>query len=273
MTKTATEESAGTEMDFKNIRMERRGGVALVTVSRPEKYNALNRETLGEIESCFLQMAGDPQVRAVVITGEGEKAFISGADINELAVLDAMGAQEISAYGQRVFKRIAKFPRPVIAAVNGFALGGGCELALACHIRFASNNAKLGLPEVGLGIIPGYGGTQRLTRLIGYGRALELIVGAKTIDAAEANRIGLVNDVLPQDKLLEHCLKLAEKISKNAPLAVAAALEAAIKGSDMPLEGGLRLESTLFGVIGSTKDMHDGLNAFLEKREPEFKGR
>jgi enoyl-CoA hydratase len=258
---------------YENLLLERRGAVALVTVSRPEKYNALNRETLGELEDCFRRLAEDGTARAVVVTGAGEKAFVSGADVAELAVLDARGAEEISSYGQSVFHRVAGLTKPVIAAVNGFALGGGLELALACHLRVASENAKLGLPEVGLGIIPGYGGTQRLVRLVGYGRALELIVTARAIDAPEAARIGLVNEVVPAEKLLEHCLALGERIARNAPLAVAAALEAALRGSEMPLDAGLRLESALFGVVGSTEDMHEGLKAFLEKRKPAFRGK
>jgi enoyl-CoA hydratase len=268
-----TEESVSSMPSYKNLTVEMRGAVALVTVSREEKYNALNRETLGEIDDCFKRLQESVEVRAVVVTGAGEKAFISGADIGELAVLDAKGAQEISAYGQRVFDRIAGLSKPVIAAVNGFALGGGCELALACHIRIASDNAKLGLPEVSLGIIPGYGGTQRLVRLVGYGRAVELIVTAKPIDAAEADRIGLVNAVVPQAELLAHCMGMAERVAKNAPLAVAAALEAAMRGTDGPLAAGLRMESAYFGVIGSTEDMHEGLNAFLEKRKPTYRGK
>ena len=269
----STEASVTATPTYSNLTLELRGAVALVTVSRVEKYNALNRETLAEIDDCFTRLQAEDGVRAVVVTGAGEKAFVSGADIGELAVLDAKGAQEISAYGQRVFDRIAGLTKPVLAAVNGFALGGGCELALACHMRFASETAKLGLPEVGLGIIPGYGGTQRLVRLVGYGRAVELIVTARPIDAGEADRIGLVNGVVPQAELLPHCLGIAEHISKNAPLAVAAALEAAMRGADGPLASGLRLESAFFGVIGSTEDMHEGLNAFLEKRKPTYRGK
>ena len=267
------EASVSVTPTYRNLALERRGAVALVTISRVEKYNALNRETLGEIDDCFRHLEADDAVRAVVVTGAGEKAFVSGADIGELAVLDAKGAQEISAYGQSVFDRIAGLTKPVIAAVNGFALGGGCELALACHLRFASDNAKLGLPEVGLGIIPGYGGTQRLVRLVGYGRAVELIVTARPIEAAEADRIGLVNGVLPRAELLPHCLGIAERIANNAPLAVAAALEAAMRGADGPLASGLRLESAFFGVLGATEDMHEGLNAFLEKRKPTYRGK
>ncbi len=270
---STTEDTVAAMPQYANLTFEMRDAVALVTVSRPEKYNALDRTTLRELDDCFRRLAADGAVRAVVVTGAGEKAFVSGADIGELAVLDAQGAQEISAYGQSVFDRIAASTKPVLAAVNGYALGGGCELALACHLRFASEKAKLGLPEVGLGIIPGYGGTQRLTRLVGYGRALELIVSARSVDAAEAARIGLVNEVVPADRLLEHCMALAGRIARNAPLAVAAALEAALRGAEMPLAAGLRLESALFGVVGATQDMHEGLKAFLEKRTPSFHGR
>lgn len=273
MDNSATEVKAATIPDYRNIRHERREAVALVTVNRPEKYNALTRDTLGELEDCFTRLAKDRQVRAVVVTGAGEKAFVAGADIAELAALDALGAQEISIYGQHVFNLIASFPQPVIAAVNGFALGGGCELAIACHIRIASENAKLGVPEVGLGIIPGYGGTQRLPRLVGYGHAIEMICSGQPVNAAEAKRIGLVNDVVDQAGLLEHCLELAGKIAKNGPLAVSSGLKAARRGLEMPLEAGLELESTYFGLLGGTADMHDGLKAFLEKRKPDFRGR
>ena len=273
MSDTATDTRVETTMEFKNILVEALDGVSLIKINRPDKYNALNRETLAELGECVDKLAAEEWVRPLVITGEGKKAFVSGADIGELAVLDAVGSQEISAFGQSVFDKIAAFPQPVIAAVNGFALGGGCELALACHIRYASDNAKLGLPEVGLGIIPGYGGTQRLPRLIGYGRAIELVATAKPVDAEEAARIGLVNGVLPQAELLDHCLKIAGRIAKNGPLAVSAALEASVRGAEMPLDAALRLESMFFGVIGSTHDMHDGLNAFLEKRKPNFKNK
>jgi enoyl-CoA hydratase len=273
MEKSATEDAAGTIPDYKNIRHERREAVALITVNRPDKYNALTRETLTEFEDCFSRLAVDETLRAVIITGAGEKAFVAGADIAELAVLDALGAQEISMYGQKVFTLIASFPRPVIAAVNGFALGGGCELALACHLRFASDNAKMGVPEVGLGIIPGYGGTQRLTRLVGHGQAIQMICSGQPVDADEARRIGLVNDVLPQAELLDHCFKLAGKIAKNGSLAVSSGLKAALRGLEMPIDAGLELESTYFGLLGGTEDMHEGLKAFLEKRKPDFRGR
>jgi enoyl-CoA hydratase len=273
MDNSATQVNEGVIPEYKNIQHERRENTALVTVSRPEKYNALTHDTLVELEDCFTRLAKDKSVRAVVVTGAGEKAFVAGADIAELAALDALGAQETSIYGQHVFNLIASFPQPVIAAVNGFALGGGCELAVACHIRIASENAKLGLPEVGLGIIPGYGGTQRLPRLVGSGYAIEMICTGQPVDAAEAKRIGLVNDVVPQAELLDHCLKLAGKIAKQGPLAVSSGLKSAMRGLEMPIEAGLELESTYFGLLGGTEDMHDGLKAFLEKRKPDFRGR
>jgi enoyl-CoA hydratase len=265
--------SSATAETYRNLLVERRGPVALVTISRPDKHNALNRETLGEIDAVFASLATDPGVRAVVVTGAGEKAFVSGADINELAVLDARGAREASAFGQGVFDRVASFPQPVIAAVNGWALGGGCELALACHIRFVAESARFGLPEVSLGIVPGYGGTQRLSRLIGLGRAIELVASGRPIDAAEAFRLGLANRVLPLAELLTESIALGERIAANGPLAVSAALEAMVRGQNLSLAAALTLESTLFGILGSTEDMHEGLKAFLEKRKPNFQGR
>jgi enoyl-CoA hydratase len=268
---SATTQADGTAMT--NTKLERKGAVAILTISRPEKHNALNRETLSEIEATMLELARDEAVRALIITGAGEKAFVSGADINELAVLDARGAREISAFGQRVFNHIAQFKQPVIAAVNGWALGGGCELALACHMRFCSDNAKFGLPEVSLGIIPGYGGTQRLSRLVGLGRAVELVASGRTVDAHEALRIGLVQHVTSPAELFPNTLALAEKIAGNAPLAVSAALESMVRGQELALSDGLALESTMFGILGASEDMHEGLKAFLEKRKATFTGR
>ena len=265
--------SSATAETYRNLLVERRGPVALVTISRPDKHNALNRETLGEIEAVFTALSSDTSVRAVVVTGAGEKAFVSGADINELSVLDARGAREASAYGQRVFDRVAGFPQPVIAAVNGWALGGGCELALACHIRYAAETARFGLPEVSLGIVPGYGGTQRLARLVGLGRAIEMVAAGKPIDAAEAHRIGLVNRVVALADVVNESVALGERIAANGPLAVSAALEAMVNGQSLSLDAALTLESTLFGILGASEDMHDGLKAFLEKRKPNFQGR
>jgi enoyl-CoA hydratase len=255
------------------VQVEKKDAIAIVTIARPEKLNALNRAVLGELDCAFASLFADAAVRAIVLTGAGEKAFVAGADIGELAVLDTRGAEEASAYGSAIFRRIAESRAPVIAAVNGFALGGGCELALACAIRIASENAKFGLPEVGLGIIPGYGGTQRLPRIVGFGVAAELIATGRMVDAAEALRIGLVNRVVPPASLLEEALALAGKIAANAPLAVAAALEAARLSLDTDLDRGLRMESTLFGILGSTEDMHAGLKAFVEKKKASFEGR
>jgi len=233
--------------------------------------NALNRETLAEIEACALAFTADPEQGALIVTGAGEKSFISGADIQELAPLDPRGAEEISRMGQRVVEALERATKPVIAAINGYAFGGGCELALACHMRLASENAVLGLPEVKLGIIPGYGGTQRLPRLVGPGRALELILSARNVKADEAERIGLVNRVVPLAELVNEAVKLAQAILKNGPLAVEAALECVVRGMQLPLDQGLRFESGRFGILASSEDMHEGLQAFLDKRPANFK--
>ncbi|HTM58246.1 MAG TPA: enoyl-CoA hydratase-related protein [Candidatus Udaeobacter sp.] len=258
---------------FRFVRIENRGAVRVLFVHRPEVLNALNRETLGEIDQAVAQFIDDGAAGALIVTGSGEKSFISGADINELAVLDSRGAEEISRFGQRAVGRLEDSPKPVIAAINGFAFGGGCELALACHIRLASENAVLGLPEVGLGIIPGYGGTQRLPRLIGMGRALELILSGRRVKADEALAIGLVQRVVPRDQLLDQATELAAAILKNGPLAVSAALESVRRGLETPLSDALRLESALFGILASSRDMHEGLRAFLEKRPAQFERR
>jgi enoyl-CoA hydratase len=258
---------------YRNLVVESRGPVMILAVHRPEVRNALNRETLSEIEDCARRFVDDPDSGALIVTGSGEKSFIAGADIQELAVLDPRAAEQISRFGQRVFDVLEESPKPVIAAINGYALGGGCELALACHLRLASENAEMGLPEVMLGIIPGYGGTQRLPRLVGMGRALELILTGRRIAAAEAERIGLVNRVVPRDRLLEEAEKLALAILGNGPLAVAAALEGVRRGRSLSHEEGLRLESGLFGILASSEDMHEGLRAFLEKRAARFQRR
>ncbi len=258
---------------YRNLLVEQRGAVTVLFVNRPDKLNALNRETLGEIEDCARRFAADPARGALIVTGAGDKSFISGADIAELAALGPREAEEISRFGQRVFESLERCTRPVIAAVNGYAFGGGCELALACHMRIASENAVLGLPEVSLGIIPGYGGTQRLPRLVGSGRALEIILSGRRVKADEAERIGLVNRVVPREQLLEEAEKLALAILKNGPLAVAAALEAVTRGMQLPLDDGLRLESGLFGLLAASEDTHEGLQAFLEKRPADFQRR
>jgi enoyl-CoA hydratase len=258
---------------YRNLRLETRGAVTVLFVHRPDVLNALNRETLGEIEDAVQRFVADPAQGALIVTGSGEKSFISGADINELAVLDPRGAEEISRFGQRVVDRLEQSPKPVIAAINGYAFGGGCELALACHMRLASENAVLGLPEVSLGIIPGYGGTQRLPRLIGMGRALELILSGRRVKAEEAAALGLVNRIVPREQLLDETVKLAESMLKNGPLAVAASIEAVRRGVEMPLADALRLESSLFGILAASHDMHEGLKAFLEKRPAKFERR
>ncbi len=267
---TAAAMTTTTASTYRNLILERRGPVTALVVNRPDVLNALNRETLLEIEAAALAFASDPETGALIVTGAGEKSFISGADIQELAPLDPRGAEEISRLGQRVVGTLERASKPVIAAINGYAFGGGCELALACHMRIASENAVMGLPEVGLGIIPGYGGTQRLPRLVGPGRALELILSGRRVKADEAERIGLVNRVVPLATLREEAEKLAQSILKNGPLAVAAALEAVQRGMQLPLDQGLRFESCQFGVLAASEDMHEGLRAFLEKRPPRF---
>jgi enoyl-CoA hydratase len=263
--------STSTLLTFKNLLLERRDGVTVLTVNRPQVLNAINRETLAEIAEATRAFIADPSQGALIVTGSGEKAFISGADINELAPLGPAAAEDISRFGQAVVDQLERSPKPVIAAVNGYAFGGGCELALACHMRLASENAVMGLPEVKLGIIPGYGGTQRLPRLVGPGRALELILSARNVKSDEAERIGLVNRVVPLAELLPEAIKLAQTILKNGPLAVEAALECVVRGMQLPLDQGLRFESGRFGILASSEDMHEGLQAFLDKRPAGFK--
>ncbi|HEX7078174.1 MAG TPA: enoyl-CoA hydratase-related protein [Candidatus Eisenbacteria bacterium] len=259
-------------MTYENLTVETRDRVARVTLNRPKVLNALNEKTIREIHAVFASLRDDPSVGVAILTGAGEKAFVAGADINELAVMSPLGGEASSRLGQAALTEIESLGKPVIAAINGFALGGGLELALACHMRFASENAKVGLPEVGLGIIPGYGGTQRLPRLIGLGRALELIVTGRIIDAAEAFRLGLVNAVVPQADLLPHCEKVAGEILAKGSIAVRCAMDAAIRGLETDLEHGLAQESTYFGLLSATGDMREGLKAFLEKRKPNFTG-
>ena len=263
--------STSTLPTYRNLRLERRDQVTILFIDRPQVLNAINRETLGEIAEATRAFIADPAQGALVVTGSGEKAFISGADINELSTLGPAAAEDISRFGQQVVDQLERSPKPVIAAVNGYAFGGGCELALACHMRLASENAVMGLPEVKLGIIPGYGGTQRLPRLVGPGRALELILSARNVKAEEAEKIGLVNRVVPQAELLNEAVKLAQAILKNGPLAVEAALECVVRGMQLPLDQGLRFESGRFGILAASDDMHEGLQAFLDKRPAAFK--
>lgn len=258
---------------YQSIAVERRGKVTVLTVNRPDKLNAINRETLGEIATAARAFIADPGQGALVLTGAGAKAFIAGADIGELQPLGPGAAEDISRYGQGVVELLERSPKPVLAAVNGFAFGGGFELALACHIRLASDNAVLGLPEVSLGIIPGYGGTQRLPRLVGPGRALELILTGRRVKADEALAIGLVNKVVPQAELLDAAIAMAEAILKNGPLAVEAALECVVRGMSLPLDQALRFESGRFGILAASEDMHEGLQAFLDKRPANFQRR
>jgi len=260
-------------MAFENLLYEKRNGIAYVTVNRPEKLNALNRKTMEELRECFLDIERDDEVRAIILTGAGERAFVGGADINELAALTPVEGQEFSVRGQKVLDLIEHLGKPVIAAINGYALGGGCELALACTLRIASENARLGQPEVKLGLIPGYAGTQRLPRLVGRGRALEMLLSGDPVNAAEAYRIGLVNQVVPAQDLIAAAEKLAQKIMANAPLAVKFALEAVSHGLEMSEAEGQFLEANLFGLCCSTADMKEGTRAFLEKRPARFTGK
>jgi enoyl-CoA hydratase len=259
-------------MDYQNIKLETRDGIAVLTINRPEKLNALNVQTLGELEHAVGVCESDAAVRGVIVTGAGEKAFVAGADIAELAVLTPMGGQAIARRGQLLFERFERLGKPVIAAVNGFALGGGCELALACHVRLASENARLGTPEVKLGVICGYAGTQRLPRLVGKGRALEMLLTGDPVDAQEALRIGLVNRVVPKDKLMAEAEGLLRRMLANGPLALRATLEAVNRGLELPLDDAQRLEASLFGLLCSTADMREGTQAFVEKRAARFQG-
>jgi enoyl-CoA hydratase len=265
--------SVATLPSYRNLLIDRRDAVTILVVNRPDVLNALNRETLTEIADAARRFREDPAQCALVVTGAGEKSFVAGADINELSPLDARSAEEASRFGQSVFDLFETAAKPVIAAINGYALGGGCELALACHIRLASENAVLGLPEVGLGIIPGYGGTQRLPRLVGRGIALEWILTGRRVKADEAERCGLVNRVVPREQLLDEAVKLAQAMLKNGPLALSAALESVTRGGDLSVADGQRLESGLFGILAATEDMHEGMKAFLEKRPAQFKRR
>jgi enoyl-CoA hydratase len=260
-------------MSFENLLLDRDGGVATITINRPKVLNALNSQTLDELRRAILELKRDDGVRAVVLTGAGEKSFIAGADINELATQTPVSGREHAMSGQHVLDLIEHMGKPVIAAVNGFALGGGCELAMACTVRIAADTAKLGQPEINLGLIPGYAGTQRLARIVGTGRALELLLTGDLITAQEAHRLGLVNRVVAAADLMSEAKKLAASLAAKAPVAVKYILEAVHKGVEMPFAQAQVFEATLFGLVASTEDMREGTKAFLEKRKAEFKGK
>ena len=260
-------------MSYQTLLLDVKDNIAVVTLNRLDKLNALNAQTINDLNSVFDELKENEEVYVVVLTGSGEKAFVAGADIKELNKLDMISAKEFAEKGQQVFSKIEKFDKPVIAAVNGFALGGGCELALACHIRLASDNAKFGQPEVNLGIIPGYGGTQRLARLINSGRAMEYILTADMISADEAYRIGLVNKVYPQSELLDKATEMAKKITGKGQQAIRLAMKAVKAVDEMSLKEGQNLEASLFALCCGTEDFKEGTSAFLEKRKPEFKNK
>ena len=260
-------------MAYENLIYEKKDGIAYITFNRPKVLNALNRKTVEELREALLDARDDSAVRVLILTGSGEKAFVAGADIGELAQQTPVNGKEFSLFGQAVFHLLETMGKPSICAINGFALGGGCELALSCTIRIAAKTARLGQPEVKLGILPGYGGSQRLARLCGKGVAHELCLTGEMITADEALRVGLVNHVYEPAELLPAAETLAKKIIANAPLAVKFTMEAIERGSEMPLEEGLFLEATLFGVACATEDMREGTKAFLEKRPPQFKGK
>ncbi len=260
-------------MAYETLLYDVASGLARITVNRPDKLNALNGTVIRELGEAAEAAANDQAVRAVILTGAGPKAFVAGADIGELTTQGPMDGRARARAGQLVFRALEHMNKPVIAAVNGFALGGGCELAMACHIRIASDTAKFGQPEVKLGLLPGYGGTVRLPRIVGKGRALELLLTGAIIDAAEALRIGLVSRVVPADRLLAEAETLARSIMEQGPLAVRSVLEAVDAGYEMSQQDALLLEASLFGLLSSTDDMREGTRAFLEKRKPAFEGR
>ena len=258
---------------LENLLYEKKGAIAYVTLNRPKVLNALNQRTWENLRTAFEDARDDAQVRGVILTGAGDKAFIAGADISELSHVTAIEAEKSSTYGQEVLNLVENLGKPVIAAVNGFALGGGCETAMACTIRVASEQAKFGQPEVTLGLIPGGGGTQRLPRLIGKGRALQIILSGEMISAQEAFRIGLVNEVVPAAELITRAEAILKRIFSNAPVAVKYSLEAVNKGMETSQAEGLSLEASLFGLCAGTEDKKEGTSAFLEKRKPQFQGR
>jgi enoyl-CoA hydratase len=260
-------------MAFDNLLFERDGAVAIVTINRPKVLNALNTQTLDELRRLILDLKQDDGTRVVILTGAGDKAFVAGADINELAVQTPTSGREHALAGQHVFDAIENLGKPVIAAINGYALGGGCELAMACTLRIAAETAKLGQPEITLGLLPGYAGTQRLPRLVGKGNAMEMMLTGALIGADDAQRIGLVNRVVSPALLMLETRKLADQLARSAPIAMRYIINAVNSGAEMPFAEACQYEATLFGLIASTDDMREGTTAFLEKRKPEFKGR
>ena len=267
------EKSGGAAFNLANVLYEKKDGVAYVTVNRPKVLNALNTPTWRDLRTAFEDARDDATVRGVILTGAGTKAFIAGADIGELAHATGFDAEQSSRFGQGVLDLIENLGKPVIAAVNGFALGGGCETAMACTVRLAVETAKFGQPEVALGLLPGGGGTQRLPRLVGKGRALQLILSGEMISAAEAYRIGLINEIVPAAELISRAEAILKKIAANAPIAVKFALEAINKGMETSQSEGLLLEASYFGLCAATEDKKEGTSAFLEKRAPRFNGR
>jgi enoyl-CoA hydratase len=260
-------------MNYQNLLIEKKDNIAIVKINRPDKMNALNSQTMNEIKFAFTELKSDSESFVVIVTGSGEKAFVAGADIAELHKLDVITGKTFAENGQDIFNLIENLDKPVIAAVNGFALGGGCELALACHIRVASENAKFGQPEVNLGIIPGYGGTQRLTRLINSGRAMEYILTGDMIDANEALKLGLVNKVYPQAELMNKVLEMAKKIVAKGQKAIRLSVKAVNIVDEVSGKEGLNYEASLFSLACGTEDFKEGTKAFLEKRKPDFKNK
>ena len=260
-------------MAFDNLLLERDGAVATITINRPKVLNALNTATIDDLRRAILELKADAGIRVAILTGAGDKSFVAGADINELAVQTPTSGREHALAGQHVFDLIENMGKPVIAAINGFALGGGCELAMACTLRVAAATARLGQPEVSLGLMPGYAGTQRLPRLVGKGRAMEMVLTGAPISADEAYRIGLVNRVVPAADLLAEAKKLATALAGSAPIAMRYIINAINKGVEMPFAEACQYEATLFGLVASTDDMREGTKAFLEKRKPEFTGK
>ena len=260
-------------MNFDNLLVVVKDGVAVLTVNRPDKLNALNDRVVAQLHEAAIALGGAAEVRGVILTGAGPKAFIAGADIADLATQGVLQGRERSLQGQAMLRAFEAMGKPVLAAVNGYCLGGGCELAMACHIRIASDNARFGQPEVKLGITPGYGGTQRLPRIVGRGNALYLLLTGEQIGAQEALRVGLVSKVVPPDQLLPEAEKLMRAILANGPVALQLTMQAVDRGLDMTLDEGLKLEADAFGLVAATEDMKEGLTAFLEKRAARFQGK